>query len=197
MSSIFWLRWLTLLSVLFWFLVYWQGGCRAVADIRRSGQAHVSRVDALLMGAIAAASLLMVCTSVFVGAGLLDAGWEPPLVMIAGGACATWAGIAGTFYCRRYLGRFWTAETALQPDHQVVDSGPYRVVRHPIYTSAIVLYLGLALTFPTWWNGLAAAAVAVAYALKAGDEDRFLRRKLPGYADYARRVPARLVPGVW
>ena len=103
----------------------------------------------------------------------------------------------GTFYCRNYLGRFWTAETALQANHQIVDSGPYRAVRHPIYTCACVMYLGTALVFAAWWNGLIAGLVMLGYALKAKLEDDFLVCNLPGYQDYSQRVRYRLMLGIW
>jgi len=105
--------------------------------------------------------------------------------------------MSGTFYCRHYLGRFWTAEAALQALHQVVDSGPYGVVRHPIYTAAWVMYLGTGLVFAIWWNWLACGLVMVAYILKARYEDVFLAANLPGYPAYQQRVRYQLIPGVW
>jgi Putative protein-S-isoprenylcysteine methyltransferase len=105
--------------------------------------------------------------------------------------------MAGTFYCRHYLGRFWTAETTLLTEHQIVDRGPYGLVRHPIYTSACVMYFGTVLMFPAWWLILAAAIAIGAYVLKANLEDQFLMRRLSGYEDYRKRVKYRLLPGVW
>jgi len=82
-------------------------------------------------------------------------------------------------------------------DHHVVDTGPYRVVRHPGYVGLIgwVISFPLLLTSPQaiYPTGLAIILIVVRTAL----EDRTLRNKLPGYADYATRVRARLVPGVW
>jgi protein-S-isoprenylcysteine O-methyltransferase Ste14 len=106
-------------------------------------------------------------------------------------------GIWGTGYCRKVLGRAWTARTQSDPGQELVDIGPYGVVRHPIYAFAILMYAGLGLAFPVWWIALAALLVVAGYILKTWDEDTYLCKHLPGYAAYARRVPSRLIPGLW
>jgi protein-S-isoprenylcysteine O-methyltransferase Ste14 len=83
------------------------------------------------------------------------------------------------------------------PEHHIVDRGQYRIVRHPIYASAIKQYFGTALVFLTWWIVLASTIAIIAYAMKANLEDQFLAKNLPGYEDYRRRVKYRLMPGVW
>lgn len=113
------------------------------------------------------------------------------------GAVLTVLGISGMFYCRHYLGRFWTAETQVSQDHQIVDTGPYSVVRHPIYTFAILMYLGFGMVFLSTWNTLLVSIIIAAYILKTKDEDIFLAKKLAGYREYELRVRYRLVPGLW
>jgi protein-S-isoprenylcysteine O-methyltransferase Ste14 len=80
---------------------------------------------------------------------------------------------------------------------RVVDTGPYAVVRHPMYAGAAMLIVGL----PLWLGSIAATLVALApiavVALRAVFEEQFLRRELAGYEDYMRRVRWRLVPRVW
>ncbi|MBI5566473.1 MAG: isoprenylcysteine carboxylmethyltransferase family protein, partial [Chloroflexi bacterium] len=106
-------------------------------------------------------------------------------------------GMVGTLYCRSVLGRFWTADTTLQTDHQIIDRGPYGIVRHPIYTAVGVQLIGTLLVYPTLLMlGLAWTAV-MCYALKANLEDDYLAQHLPGYAAYRQRVKYRLLPGVW
>ena len=175
----------------FWIVTYWDSGRRMIHDLR----AATSRPDALLMNAIGAGTAVLLGGGLLVTLGLLAA-TDAPLLMVAG-ALLTLAGVVGTFACRRWLGRFWTAEAALQPDHRVVDQGPYARVRHPIYSAAIGLYLGTALVFAAWWSLLAFLGVGISYALKARLEDAYLRANLPGYAAYMARVRWRLVPGVW
>jgi protein-S-isoprenylcysteine O-methyltransferase Ste14 len=82
--------------------------------------------------------------------------------------------------------------------HQtVIDSGPYRIVRHPMYAGAIPFFIGL----PLWLESYAAAIVAcipiALLALRIVIEERFLRRELPGYHAYRERVRYRLIPFVW
>ncbi|MFN8376982.1 MAG: isoprenylcysteine carboxylmethyltransferase family protein [Anaerolineae bacterium] len=184
------IRWAALLLWLFWIIRYWGGGTAAVSSLEHSG----SRADTLLMLAIAVGTLLLLGT----GAALSVGWWTLPAwggeVL---GLLLLLCGVAGTFYCRGYLGRLWTAEASLQQEHQLVDSGPYSVVRHPIYTAACVLYGGTALVFPAWWNLLAAGIVIISYGLKARLEDYFLAANLSGYDAYQARVRWRLLPRVW
>lgn len=83
-------------------------------------------------------------------------------------------------------------------DHQVIEAGPYRHVRHPGYVAAI---LGFALATPfmlgSWLSLIPAAVVVVVLVVRTALEDRTLRAELDGYADYATRTRDRLVPGVW
>lgn len=191
-------RWLTLLVFLFWLLVYWQGGFKILSDICSAIKNNVSRLDAFLLAALAALGLGMTVT--VIGAVIKPIemlGWGDVPVVAGLGFLLTLAGVVGTFYCRAVLGKFWTAETAKQAGHVVIEHGPYRVVRHPIYSFAIMLYLGLGLAFPFWWSLLAAAGIALGYALKAWEEEKFLERTLAGYGEYKKRVRWRLLPGVW
>jgi protein-S-isoprenylcysteine O-methyltransferase Ste14 len=78
-----------------------------------------------------------------------------------------------------------------------VTTGPYGLVRHPMYTGAIPYFLGVPLLLGSLW-GLALAPLLIAVlALRAVMEERTLRTELAGYADYAARVRYRLIPFVW
>jgi protein-S-isoprenylcysteine O-methyltransferase Ste14 len=95
--------------------------------------------------------------------------------------------------------RFFSPVVRVQKErgHRVVDSGPYGTIRHPGYLGMIVAVMcsGLALGS---WLGFALAAVYAALILRrVFFEDAFLQANLEGYADYARRVPYRLIPGGW
>ena len=82
--------------------------------------------------------------------------------------------------------------------HQyVVDTGPYAVVRHPMYAGAVPLMLGLPLWLGSTAGALAALLPIATLMARIAIEERFLRRELRGYEDYTRRVRYRLVPGVW
>ncbi|MEZ4337939.1 MAG: isoprenylcysteine carboxylmethyltransferase family protein [Sandaracinaceae bacterium] len=82
--------------------------------------------------------------------------------------------------------------------HVVISSGPYAIVRHPMYVGLILQYAGVPLYFGSWWGAVAAAVAIGALVVRTALEDRTLRAELPGYADYAEhQTRHRLLPGVW
>lgn len=81
--------------------------------------------------------------------------------------------------------------------HQVVDGGPYRFVRHPMYAGMICYDLSLPLLLGSWWGLLVSAAMIAAVVVRTALEDRTLQRELAGYEEYSRRVRYRLLPWVW
>jgi protein-S-isoprenylcysteine O-methyltransferase Ste14 len=82
--------------------------------------------------------------------------------------------------------------------HQhVVDTGPYRFVRHPGYIAALLLFFGMALALRSLWALIPAVIASSLLVLRTSWEDRLLLAELPGYREYALRVRWRLVPGVW
>jgi protein-S-isoprenylcysteine O-methyltransferase Ste14 len=104
-------------------------------------------------------------------------------------------GMGVTWWARFHLGRLWSSNVARKADHHVVDTGPYRVVRHPIYTGIIVASSATAAmrgTLPAW---LGVGVMTLGWYVKARMEEGFLREQLgaDAYASYARRVPM-LVP---
>jgi protein-S-isoprenylcysteine O-methyltransferase Ste14 len=80
---------------------------------------------------------------------------------------------------------------------RVVDTGPYRLVRHPGYIAAILLFAGMALALGSWWALVPAALASILLIVRTSWEDRLLQAELASYAEYARRVRSRLLPGVW
>ena len=81
--------------------------------------------------------------------------------------------------------------------HYVVDTGPYRAVRHPGYVGMFVWILSFPLLLTSAWALLPTALAMISLVIRTVLEDRTLQKKLPGYADYAARVRWRLIPGVW
>jgi protein-S-isoprenylcysteine O-methyltransferase Ste14 len=81
--------------------------------------------------------------------------------------------------------------------HHVVSTGPYALVRHPMYSGAVLFCVGAALLLGSWWGVLISPVFAVLFAVRTGIEERTLAADLPDYADYAARVRYRLLPGVW
>jgi len=81
--------------------------------------------------------------------------------------------------------------------HRVVQGGPYRFIRHPMYTSLIVLTCSMALLLGSWLAVVPALAIGSLLVVRTLLEDQMLRDQLPGYGDYANQVTRRLLPGVW
>jgi protein-S-isoprenylcysteine O-methyltransferase Ste14 len=81
--------------------------------------------------------------------------------------------------------------------HQVISTGPYAYVRHPMYGGAIALVLGTGLLLGSWYAVALGVVIIALLALRAVLEEETLKRELAGYDAYATRVRYRLVPGVW
>lgn len=95
--------------------------------------------------------------------------------------------------------RFFSSMVRIQTDrgHEVCDTGPYRIVRHPGYAGNIPPLLGIALALGSVWALVPALAALIITLIRTALEDRTLMEELPGYQDYARRVRHRLIPGVY
>ncbi len=94
-----------------------------------------------------------------------------------------------------HLGRLWSGSVTLKPDHRVVDTGPYRLVRHPIYTGLILSALATAAEKGTVLGLAGFASIVLGFWIKAKFEEGFLRQELgrEAYDSYAARTPM-LVP---
>ena len=105
------------------------------------------------------------------------------------------AGLLFTWWARIHLGRLWSSNVARKADHHVVDTGPYGIVRHPIYTGIIVASIATAVLRGTAAAWLGMALLTVSWYIKARMEEGFLREQLGAeqYGEYARRVPM-LIP---
>jgi protein-S-isoprenylcysteine O-methyltransferase Ste14 len=92
---------------------------------------------------------------------------------------------------------FTSATIELAPDQKVISTGPYAIVRHPMYASASLYIIGTPLALGSLW-GFVPVLVMVPFLIwRLADEERFLVQNLPGYGDYQKRVSHRLIPFVW
>ena len=113
--------------------------------------------------------------------------WSGLVVLIAGSLLRR--------HCWRMLGISFTGDVIVRPDHVVVDRGAYRYVRHPSYTAAVIMYLGIGVALGNW-IGLLAMMVCVAgtFAYRVGVEERALAATIgEPYREYMRRT-TRFVP---
>ena len=126
--------------------------------------------------------------------------WSPPtpawaqvagLVLVAAGGSLSNYAVAAN--------RFFSALVRIQHDrgHLVVDTGPYRFVRHPSYAGSVIYMIGMSIALGSRAALVAAIVVSLVLAVRTTLEDRTLQAELDGYAEYARRVRFRLVPGLW
>jgi protein-S-isoprenylcysteine O-methyltransferase Ste14 len=81
--------------------------------------------------------------------------------------------------------------------HRVISTGPYAVVRHPLYATVLIYLPANALVLGSWWGLAGSLVLCGGVAFRAAMEDRELQCGLPGYTEYAARVPYRLIPFVW
>lgn len=110
----------------------------------------------------------------------------------------TAAGIAFAWWARLHLGRLWSGAVTKKADHRIVDTGPYAIVRHPIYSGMLLATYATMAAKGTLAAIAGAALITLGIWLKARLEERFLRQELgqDAYDAYARRV-AMLVPFLW
>jgi protein-S-isoprenylcysteine O-methyltransferase Ste14 len=97
------------------------------------------------------------------------------------------------------VNKFAEPSVRIQSDrgHQVVSTGPYAIVRHPLYTASIMLFIGMALAMGSYWALVPAAVGAAVLIVRTFFEDRVLQNELQGYREYTSRVRSRLIPGLW
>lgn len=139
---------------------------------------------------------------IFLATAALDAGrfeWSAVPVVVRAIGTAAVVGAVGVIWWCAAANHFLSARSRIQGErgHTVVQDGPYRFVRHPLYASRIVLIFGAALTLGSWIALVPALANALLLVIRTSLEDRLLTTELPGYRTYATHVPARLVPGLW
>lgn len=94
---------------------------------------------------------------------------------------------------------FFSQIVRIQSDrgHAVATAGPYRYVRHPAYVGMILFELAMGILLASWWALIAGGVCAILLILRTALEDRTLQAELSSYADYARQVRYRLLPGIW
>ena len=124
-------------------------------------------------------------------------GWShmPPGVALAGDVLVGF-GFLGVFFVFRE-NSFTSATIELAPDQKVISTGPYALVRHPMYAAALVMLLGIPIALGSWWGVPVIVAILPALIWRLLDEEKFLAKNLPGYPEYQARVRYRLIPRVW
>jgi protein-S-isoprenylcysteine O-methyltransferase Ste14 len=150
-----------------------------------------------------AQKFIMLCTSIgFIALLVVPAfdhrfGWS---TVALGGVVAGDALVATGFYLISMVYRentFTSATIEVAENQKVISTGPYAIVRHPMYASASLYLLGTPLALGSYWGLVPIAAMMPFLIWRLVAEERFLARNLPGYTEYQKRVRRRLVPLVW
>jgi protein-S-isoprenylcysteine O-methyltransferase Ste14 len=103
--------------------------------------------------------------------------------------CIVFAGAAFSVWARIALGRNWSAEVTFKEDHELIESGPYALARHPIYTGLILMALGTAIHYARPIGFAVLVALCGGLWWKARQEEQIMSRHFPdAYADYKTRV---------
>lgn len=175
------------LTDLFWlaFLAYWFFSARKLKTTKKR-EPSAERVVYLVT--MASAYILLFTDGLNFGP--FDSRFAPDMFLLdAFGVALTGAGVAFAIWARKHLGENWSATVTVKKDHELIRTGPYARVRHPIYTGMLLAMLGAALVLGEI-RGLAAFAIAaMSFYYKARKEERFLSGEFgPQFAEHARQT---------
>jgi protein-S-isoprenylcysteine O-methyltransferase Ste14 len=118
-------------------------------------------------------------------------------LFLAAGLTVQTTGFLLTIWARRHLGRNWSGRIAIQVEHRLIRSGPYRRVRHPIYTGILAMYLGTAIVSGRWLALIGLAMAVYAYWRKVRLEEANLRVAFGADYDSYRNATWALAPGLY
>ena len=172
------------------FVISWNVTARPAPTIARPG-AHRER----LYGLVVAFGLMMIVVAPFLLVRQAFQIWINPPLLAWAMLLVIVAGVALCWWARLHLGRLWSDSVTRKEGHRILDTGPYRLVRHPIYTGFIVIYAGLAILCASVVALVGFAVIAVGLWIKARLEEQFLSEELgaTAYGSYKARTPM-LVP---
>jgi protein-S-isoprenylcysteine O-methyltransferase Ste14 len=175
-----WLAWL-----LYWVVMAF----RTKRTVERGGLFGYRAVTvAVVFGLLAVARLLGVATHARL--------WPTPLALGITTDGIVVAGVAFTVWARIALGRNWSAEVTFKQDHELVETGPYALVRNPIYTGLLLMALGTAINYGQVFGFDLFAGLCGGLWWKIRQEEAIMTKHFPdAYADYKQRVAA-IVPFV-
>lgn len=124
-------------------------------------------------------------------------GWSTvPTPVVVGGDVLVAAGIA-LAYLVIAQNNYAAATITVEADQELVSTGLYGVVRHPMYVGALIMTAGTPLALGSYWGLIVVVPSVLVFVARILDEEKAMRDELAGYGDYMQQVHYRLVPGVW
>jgi protein-S-isoprenylcysteine O-methyltransferase Ste14 len=190
-----WLLWINFAVCCFAFTLYFLKHDRALIERRlRAGPAAEPEPLQKRMQLLAS---IFVSATFIVSAIDYRMGWSsvPTSVVVLGNVLVA-IGFCLIFWVFR-ANSFASSTIELSAGQRVIDTGPYALVRHPMYAAALVMFFGVPLALASWWGLLILLPLSAVIVVRLLDEELFLARSLPGYAEYRAKVRYRLLPGVW
>jgi protein-S-isoprenylcysteine O-methyltransferase Ste14 len=124
-------------------------------------------------------------------------GWShiPPGIVIAG-MIMVLVGYSLFFYVI-YTNQFASRVVEVTENQKVIQTGPYALVRHPMYLAVILMYTITPIVLGSWWALIPATSVIPVLVFRILDEEKVLRKDLTGYIEYCQKVRCRIFPGIW
>ncbi len=173
------------------FLAYW---FLLAANVKKTERLEPAGARALRLLLFAAAIVLLCAPLRFTWVDVRL--WPASRLSFFAGALITLAGLLFAVWARVHLGRNWSRSVTIKEGHELIVTGPYALVRHPIYAGLLAGFVGTALAIGEVRGVVGFALVAMALLLKLRLEEKWMREQFgAAYAAYAGRVAA-LVPGV-
>lgn len=171
-------------------LAYWVISAFSV----RKNQRVESIGSRLLVSGLIVGSILIV-VGPWLHESALDSRFVPSMPLIRdAGIVLLWAGVGIAIWARYHLGEYWSGRVTIKVGHKLIDTGPYRYVRHPIYSGILLAMIGTALATGKWRSVVAFALVLIVLFMKMRKEEQFLSEELrETYRDYKRRT-GMLIP---
>jgi protein-S-isoprenylcysteine O-methyltransferase Ste14 len=131
--------------------------------------------------------------------------WNPPMnlqiiprtpLLVMTGAAVCVCGLIFTIWARQTLAGNWSSDVTFKSDHELIRTGPYHIVRHPIYTGLLLMWLGTAIYIGQWRGVISLVLVTIGFWIKLRQEERLLLQHFPdAYPNYRSEVRA-LIPFV-
>jgi protein-S-isoprenylcysteine O-methyltransferase Ste14 len=155
------------------FVIYWIVGAIKTRATRESESA-ASRIAILLIEIAGYGLIFSGATEIgFLGNRFMPRTWASAIL----GVVLTWSGIGLAIWARYHLAEYWSARITIKEDHQLIRTGPYTHLRHPIYSGLVLATIGSALVIDKWRCVVGVCLVLIGYCCKAMKEETMLSRQ--------------------